>query len=225
MLSVWLFIRGGDKKNYAVESEYIEKIYSGTKLNEGALGKKNECIRSKVDYESYKYIERRLDDNLSSSLRVFSSQDNVWLEPKLYTEPESSQPSKSNTAVRVEDIIDRPRSIIIRARQQYGLTCLSKFLVKEAWTKDHSSCWLYLDAEELKPYRQEIEKYVNEKLEKIGLKHDDIEGVVLDEFSSSLKKYDKLISVVSDFFKGTPLIVMETISDNPPCREECLVLY
>lgn len=39
---------------------------------------------------------------------------------------------------------------MINGRQQYGLTSLAKFMVKEAWNNLTKGFWLYLDASELK---------------------------------------------------------------------------
>jgi hypothetical protein len=81
------------------------------------------------------------------------------------------------------------------------------------------SFWLYLDSNNLKPHRKEIDKSVNKILKSVGLKFEDIECVILDEFSSSIKDSGRLLKEVSDYFEEKPLILICSSDENPLVNE------
>lgn len=220
-------IKKGDKINYAISAKHIEDIHKiKNKQNDKIVlnNKLKKELVTKLSEEESIIIKVKLEQNLTNSLKAFATQPKIWIEPKLYTEEENSDSIQKDmieeTEINIESIINNPKSLLIQARQQYGLTSLSHYLIKEAWNNEKPSFWLYIDANEIKPYPKEIEKYIFQKLKEVKLSFDDIECVILDEFSSSIKDANKILNNISDFLKNIPLIIMLTVVENPLLDEE-----
>lgn len=214
-------IKQGDSINYAICSKHICEIYEIK--NEKQNGFSEATYRglvSSINNDDYNYIKKNFERAFEKSLETFSGQPKIWVKPRIHTKQEDSNTSDDkDTKVDVNEIINNPEPLIIKAREQYGLTTLSNYLVKEAWNKSNPSLWLMLDANEIKPHLKEIEKLVTKKLKELNLVKDDIECIVIDEFSSSIKESNKLFQKINEFFYDKPIIVMYTIVDNPMLNE------
>lgn len=87
-----------------------------------------------------------LEERLNSALQLFSGQPRIWIEPIISSKQEISIHPDENYDGRVDvnTIINKPSSLIISAPPQFGLTCLSHYMVLEAWKKH--KLWIYIDA-------------------------------------------------------------------------------
>lgn len=157
-----------------------------------------------------RYLSKRLDDALMS----FSSQPRVWVEPLVQTQPENSSGNgdkgEEATQVTVEDIIKRPRSTLIKAPAQFGLTCLAHHLCLEAW-KQETSLWMYIDSRFTKP--DGAEKLLKTELELIGFDNNDISCLVLDSWSDQESQHQKLLVKLCKLYPDLPILVLETTDD------------
>ncbi|MCK4503240.1 MAG: trypsin-like peptidase domain-containing protein, partial [Desulfuromonadales bacterium] len=216
-------IQVGDDTNYAICAKHLIDIYDVKHIGENnsfpSISTKKP-LTTEVSHDDYIIIKKKFEDNLEMALKSFSTQQKVWIEPTLHSKEEGANPKNDkHTNVNLSDIVDKPRSIVVSARQQFGLTCLAHHLVKEAWLRDKPSFWLYLDANDLKPHKSDIKKRIAKNLKKASLSIEDIECIVLDEFSSTIKDASKVLSELSDYCADIPTIVMMTILDNPMLNE------
>lgn len=178
-------------------------------------------LEKDISAQKYKDIEKKLKTTFDKSLQLFSKLPSLWVEPIIHTKDEDSHlKTDEDTRVSIQDILNKNSSLIINARQQYGLTSLAHHLIYEFWRKENPSFWLYLDANELKPYPKEIEKIAKKKLEEYEILFEDIEGIVLDEFSSETKEANKILQSVNQCFQDKKLIVMHTFIENPILNED-----
>ena len=141
-----------------------------TKKNDGELG---ETPRTSF----------LLEERLNKSLQLFAGQPKIWIDPIISSKSDISTCPDDNYDNRVEisNIIDNPRDVIISAPPQFGLTCLSNYMIIEAWKQD--CFWLYLDAKKIKSHN--IPQYVKNELTNLGLKEDiKISCVIVDEWNS-----------------------------------------
>jgi hypothetical protein len=162
------------------------------------------------------YLKKKLDQSLSS----FSSQPLVWVEPIISKSSELSKDSEKPEMVDILDVVKNPRSIIVKALPEFGLTCLAHFIIKTAWQYNSSSLWLYLDANNLKPHNSFIEKTSIDELKNIGKTLGDVRCVVLDSWKSHNDDSIKLLKKVSEFFNEIPLIVMQTTDQSKVLNQE-----
>ncbi len=168
--------------------------------------------------KNYLDIPALLKDRLNESLSAFSNQPNVWADPELFKE-DKSKDAKTDDKIKVEvsDIIENPYSVIIDAPPQFGLTCLSHYLISKAWGKN--SLWLYLDMKEISIHT-EIDKIIAKELKKLQLADKKIDCIVLDSWKASLMGSMKVLRGICNTHKETPLIVMHTIGDFDFSSEE-----
>jgi hypothetical protein len=157
-----------------------------------------------------RYLTKRLDDALSS----FSSQPKVWVEPILSKCSEVfSREAETSDNIQLFSILSNPKSTIIKAPPQFGLTCLSHYLTLEAWRNQPASLWLYLDSSILKPHTNVIEKVTNAELTLLGRQFQDVRCVILDSWTGHDDDSLKLLKKVCAFFENVPIIVMNTVND------------
>lgn len=214
-------IEVGDNTNYAISSKHLLEIHKFPDITTVSTEAMKKGLFTKIDKESYIFLEKQFEKNIEKSLTSFSTQPKIWVEPKLHTKNEDSILHNGNdTKVNISDIIDTPKSFIIQARPQFGLTCLAHYFIKEAWIHETPSFWLYLDSNELKPHKNTIEKLVQKKIKSYGLSMEDIECVVLDQFSVNINEAEKVLDIVSDLYKELPIILMTTFVENPLLNEK-----
>jgi len=172
--------------------------------------KRIEILDDKSEYAEHvkRYFNRKFED----ALETFPSQPKVWVEPILSKNSEVSKDADSENIIDLSELISNPKSIIIKALPQFGLTCLSHYLIKEAWHTQE--LWQYLDSKNLKPYPNEIKKAVNKDMDILGCEIHDIKCVILDSCSILDKNFLKLLREVCTFFKNIPVIVMQTVDDS-----------
>jgi hypothetical protein len=204
------------QENYAISSEHLAELID-TSLNAPCISNKIKLNTELNDVEKG-IIQAKLKENLTNALSSFSSQKNTWVTPHIDRHPEEK--SGETDKVSVTSLLENPYSVAIKARQQYGATSLAHYLINEAWNAESPSFWLYLDSSKLKPHKKVVEKEVNQILENLGLSYDDIECVILDEFSAVINNGSKLLSVISEFFKEKPLILMYSLDENPLINEK-----
>jgi len=203
------------QENYAISSEHLAELIDAS-LSAPCMSKKIKLNTELNDVEKG-IIQAKLGENLTNALSSFSSHKNEWVTPHL--DRNSEEKSGETDKVDILSLVENPYSVAIKAREQYGATSLAHYLINKAWNAESPSFWLYLDSSKLKPYKKEIEKEVNKALKILGLSYDDIECVILDEFSSAINKRSKLLSEVSEFFLEKPLILMYSLDGNPLVNE------
>lgn len=186
--------------------------------------------QSQVDEDENvgRYLSKKLDE----ALRTFSSQPKVCVTPILRRKSEIDRDAKSEPKVDLSDFVANPKSTIIKAPPQYGLTCLSHFLVREAWQTQSKSLWLYLDTKNLKPHAASINEAISNELQILGCSEQDFKCVILDSWSANEKDAFKLLSKLCDRFKNVPIICMQQVDigvfnqiNTPELERQFDVLY
>jgi predicted MPP superfamily phosphohydrolase len=150
-----------------------------------------------------------LTQRLEQALRSFSDQSAVWILPTLSKEPEIVKAPKEELRINLPDFIASPKSTIIKAPAQYGLTCLAHHFIKEAWNTKKSQLWIYLDAKLLKPNKTSIEDAIANELASLECNAQDIKCLILDSCRGDEKDDIKLLTKLSDLFSELPIICMQ----------------
>jgi len=156
--------------------------------------------------------EHILTQRLEAALHAFSDQPVVWISPTLKKSPETIKESKDEPKkINLGDFIANPKSTIIKAPAQHGLTCLAHFLAKEAWSAHQPSLWIYLDAKLLKPNNASFEDAIALELETLRCGKENIKCIILDSWRTQEKDAIKLLTKLSERFKELPIICMQQI--------------
>lgn len=161
------------------------------------------------------FIDRILTKRLDEALESFSSQPRVWVNPIVAKGPEVSKNAESVEKIPLPDLISGQKSLAITAPPQFGLTCLSLYLAREAWRSNNPSLWLYLDTKSLGPSQSSIEKAIKTELKLFGCEIKDVKCVILDSWVSHEKDAHTILQGVCKFFKDIRVIVMQTVDNNP----------
>lgn len=156
-------------------------------------------------------INKILTCRLNDALRSFSSQPNIWIEPLIHVQPEMARDVELEDKFNIDLLLNNPTSTILKAPQQYGLTCLALHLICQAWSTENSLFWLYLDAKKIKAHKGSIEEALQSELVIFGLERGDIKCVVLDSWVESGKDAYKQLNNISTHFEGLPIICMQTM--------------
>jgi predicted MPP superfamily phosphohydrolase len=162
---------------------------------------------------SIDHIGSILDKRFTDALCSFSSQPIVWAEPILSKTNELSRniDASADVFVSPSELALNPKSTIIKAPPQFGLTCLAHYLTKTAWQLNKSP-WLYLDCKRIKGLK--YEKELEDELKNLGVDIQRIRCILLDSWSNLEKDSLKLLKLLSESFEGIPLIVMQTIDES-----------
>jgi predicted MPP superfamily phosphohydrolase len=157
----------------------------------------------------YEYLTNQLHE----SLLAFPSQPEVWVDPIISNCSEYDRDQKCETKITIADIIDNPRSIIIKAPPQFGLTCLAHRLAQQAWQREPGSLWLCLDSRMLTPSQSTIKRVTNKNLQNIGCNFEDIKCVILDSWQIDEKNSYKILKYTCEYFDGIPVVVMQSVNN------------
>ncbi len=166
------------------------------------------------DRSDWDVVDDYLTKQLNEALKAYSSQPRVWVEPILSNCSELDRDSGFAHRITTADVIGNPRSTIIKAPPQFGLTCLAHHLAREAWRHTPESLWLYLDSRMLKPSANNIKRATNAELVRIGRTLEDVRCVILDSWQIDERNAYRLLKSVCAFFNDIPIIVMQTVENS-----------
>lgn len=152
-------------------------------------------------------LERRLNDALVS----YASQPKIWIEPILSSTNDISENPDDNfkNKIKIIDILNDINSNIIKAPPQFGLTCLSHYLISEAWKLN--DLWIYIDAKIIKAHN--IKNAVKREANNLGFEISDIKCIVIDSWSINANNPLKLLKNVIEAYPSIRIIIMNTIDD------------
>lgn len=190
-------------KQFEVDfKRHIQKVL----LNK--IKKIDETIELNNNPELTKLFEQRLNN----SLQIYSSQPILWVNPILSKSDEllpNPDDDKENL-VDVSEIYNSPKTLIIKAPPQFGLTSLSHFLIKEAYEKN-SFKGLYLDASNFKSYN--VDKVIKKELKVISSTIEQIDFIILDSWTNYEIDSLRTLKKIAENYKNIPLIVMQGIDE------------
>lgn len=180
---------------------FASRIPESQRASAGA-NEKNGVRRSLVD--------KLLTIKFEEAMKAYPSQPLVWANPEIRTRSEVAQDAKLSEKVDIGELIRKPKSTIIKAPPQYGLTCLAHYMIREAWRNKAQAFWLYLDAYALKPHSASINENVSKLLAGLEQSESEIKCIVLDSWTQSDQDATKLLKKVCERFPKLPIICMQT---------------
>ena len=167
--------------------------------------------QNKKTSEHFSRVSFILEERLNSALKLFSGQPKVWVDPIISKKNDITITPNDNdeNRVKISEIIEEPRSMIISAPPLFGLTCLSHFLVLEAWKR--GQYWLYVNSRKLKPHN--IEQYIYNDYTDLEVDSNSlpIRCIIIDEWNPLENGSMKKLKALCERFPTLPIIVMRTI--------------
>lgn len=158
------------------------------------------------DKEKLKKLTKILSDDLSYCTKSYSTQPEIWIEPLISKNPETSKESDSSARVEIDDILSNVSDKLIIAAPQFGLTCLARNLSLRA-CRDYKKLWLYIDINEAKPNKASLSEIINTELNRLEMSISEIECLLIDGGSDSTD-FSKSIRILSTLFPHIPLLCL-----------------
>lgn len=167
---------------------------------------------STIELQNNSKITEVFERRFKESLQTYLSQPIFWVDPVLSKSDElrPNPDDDKDNLVDVSEIINSPKNLIIKAPPQFGLTCLSHYIIKEAYNKN-SLLGLYLDAETFKS--NNIERKIKTELQEIDSSIDVINFIILDAWCNYEVDSFKMLKKIAEKFMDIPLIVMQRIDE------------
>lgn len=158
-------------------------------------------------------VLRRLEEDLTESLKTYNEKSPMWIEPIISSKREiPDSPNKNfEYKIELESIIENPNNIVIKAPSEFGLTSLAHYIKLEAWKVGKT--FLYIDSKKSKKHKiirdiyNNIESFFYKKFE-------DLDCILLDSVSFEENGIMQMIKNICEEFKNTPLIILNTLDNN-----------
>lgn len=159
------------------------------------------------------FILRKLERDLNDSLTTYNEKCPVWIEPIISSKRDVPEnPTKNDDfRIKMEDIIEAPQNVIIKAPSEFGLTSLAHHLKLEAWKIGKT--FLYIDSKKTKKHR--IVKDIYTEVQ--DYYYDDsksIDCILLDSVCLEENGIMQMIKNLCDGFPDVPLIIFNTLDNN-----------
>jgi len=184
--------------NKIIYKEYVKgKFLNGLRFTENNEG----IVLLQNSY--FKHIDI-LECKLKNALAFFKNQ------PELFVKPKLSKEREFNTDTNLLDhIIKEPKSSLIVAHPQFGLTCLSHYMRLEAFKSN--KFWIYVDAKYSKA--RKVNNEIDEQLQNFNKTHGDIKCIIIDSWDSTIIDHRNLIQCIDKDFRNIPIIIMLNYSE------------
>jgi hypothetical protein len=200
-------------QGYSGVAEFEAKLRQHlTKLIVVLSGVNDRGSNGGVELSNHSSVQEALEKRLNEALVSFSGQPVIWVDPVLSRTNDISPNPSTNYGKRVqlEELIPSPKSTLVKAPPQFGLTCLAHRLVLDAWKL--GAKWVYIDSKETKAHH--MHKAAQLAASEFGWSVGDVTCIVLDAWNffdqGAMKKLKTLCATHPD----TPIIVMNTIDDS-----------
>lgn len=158
-------------------------------------------------------VLKKLENDLSDSLKTYNEKSPIWIEPIISTRREVPNNPTKNDENRVElnEFINNPDNLIIKAPSEFGLTSLAHFIKLEAWKIGKT--YLYIDSKKTK--KNKIIKTISEEIKSyFTIDTNNIDCILLDSISFEESGTMQMIKNVCEEYKNVPIIILNTIDNN-----------
>ena len=204
-------------KELVSESGCLYKAYNGS--SEFKVFLREDLSKYFLKKYEYNNSYRRLEDlelKLQNALCAYEDQHVTWIDRELCETEKLGETFNDAEKVDILSIIEEPYSAIIEAPPQFGFTCLSHYLILEAYNKNAE--WLYLNANNIR--QSNVYALIEKECKKNSCTSEDIKCIVLDSWTSSGDGMIKLLRRIDHEFKETPIIVMAARDKDPRISED-----
>ena len=156
------------------------------------------------------YIYNLLNQDFKESMRSYATIP-IWSQRYLTTLAPNDISRDKEKKYDYLDIINGIQNCQIIAPPQFGLTCFARYLSLKAW-EIKKSFWLYLDSSIFR--LSNVEKDLLFSVEKYKVQIDSVQCLVLDNWRSTIKDSDKILSKIRKIFPQKPIVILSNYDDS-----------
>ena len=158
-------------------------------------------------------VSKRLEDDLSESLKIYNEKSPIWIEPIISSKREvPNTPNKNGDhKIEIATIIDSPENLIIKVPSEFGLTSLAHYIKLEAWKIGKT--FLYIDSKKTKKHK--IVKDINKEVENYFFKNiNNVDCILLDSVCLEENGAMQMVKNICEEYVNIPLIIFNTLDNN-----------
>lgn len=161
--------------------------------------------------QKYDAISALLKNNMDRALKCYASLPAIWVVPNLSDSDEFSSSNADVVTISADQLIAPFRDCIIVAPPQFGLSSLGHYLAHAAWEAKPGRYAMVIESREVQNHDTAIEKYVQSRLDEVGLIIDDLTAIILDEPGSINKRK---VDNIKKLYPNIPLLILLRVSDH-----------
>jgi predicted MPP superfamily phosphohydrolase len=154
-----------------------------------------------------------LQAEFDEATTCYSSKKRLWVNRDLANVPEIGSGSGDVVIRSCDELAKSPRSCIIRAPKQFGLTCLGRSLALEHYRQSTGHTVLVmLDTAALPHHRQGIVDHIVARCHELQIERKSIAGFILDDWVSN-KGNRRLLRELKTEYTELPIIILASVDD------------
>ena len=142
----------------------------------------------------------------------YSTKHRLWVDRDLATVPETARTDDKPAFLNPVTLAQTPRNAIIRAPQQYGLTCLGRFIALEHHKLNKDRIVVTCDLAEVPTHRQGVIKYIADRCNELRSKIGAVDALILDHWHRSANA-QKMLRILNAEYPKMPLIILQAFDD------------
>ena len=143
----------------------------------------------------------------------YSSKRRCWVNRDIADRPETAPDADTAVICSQDELVRNFRSCILRAPQQFGLTCLGRYVALEFHKcSNGQSTVLMIDFSDVKPQKEQILEAVDARCRELCVGRQLIAGFVLDGWQCN-KAGQRIVKELRREFPAAPMLILEGIDD------------
>jgi len=146
----------------------------------------------------------KLRRNLTSALSAFKGQPEVFVEPVVTKERDSTEADNI-----LPDLVVNPKSALVLAQPEFGQTCLCHYLRLEAHKQ--GSFWVYVDARHTKT--RKVMNFIKDQFEDFSVSKSHPDCILLDSWDGNIIDHANMLKCLDAEFPETPILVMMSYTE------------
>ena len=154
-----------------------------------------------------------LQVEFDEAMTSYLSKQTPWADRDLANVPETDPNRDEAVLLTPQNLVDNPRSLIVRAPSQFGLTCLGRYVAMQHGRQDtNGSVVVMLDVQAIPPHRRGVLASLEARCEQLAVPITSTAALVLDNYSGD-KRSRRVLKELRDALPDVPTIVLQSIDD------------
>ena len=155
-----------------------------------------------------------LQAELDQARTCYSSKRKFWVARDLANFPEMESKRAELVMIKPEEIADSFCDCIIRAPQEFGLTCIGHFIAVEFYRKSVAKrCLIILDLKQVPHHRQGLVAFIELRCKQLQIDNQSIAGLILDNWTGE-KSANKILKIIRHEYQNLPVAILEGFDDS-----------
>jgi len=154
-----------------------------------------------------------LKQEFDEAIKCYSNKVGYWIERELSKMPESDAKRGSKPEITSVILVQAPRSCIIRAPKEFGLTSLGCYVAFKY--HEHSGnikSLIKIDCDDFRNSVKDVAKAIEIRRNNLGVSSENLAGIILDNWTAD-KAGKKVLTLVKQLFPNAIYVVLSGVDD------------